>query len=71
MNKIIDTKVEELLDPSLSCFSGEDGGITFVKLKILLTIFCERSDKGDNKAKDALNIIIKFNKLIKLANEML
>ncbi len=60
----------EIIDPILDCFSGADGGMSFVKLKFFLEQMEQKSEKGDIAAKEILLIAKRFVKIIELANNL-
>lgn len=53
----------------LACFSGEDGGVSFVKLRQFLADFEKRAENGDDAAEQILLVVHRFAKLIQIAQQ--
>lgn len=69
MIKMIKYNAKELLRPALDCFSGVDGGITFVEFKTLISSLCEKANAGDANSIKVLTIVMQYNKLISLVHD--
>jgi len=63
-------QIQELLEPTLECFSGADGGVSFIKLKVLLNEMQKKSNEGDTKATEILLVAKRFSKLIELVKKV-
>lgn len=61
-------EVKSSLDNILSTFGGEDGGLAFVAFYSLVEQLDKQWNDGDDAAGQLLDIIIKFNRLIEIAN---
>ena len=59
-------RAKELLEPALNCFGGEDGGVSFVKLRSLVVRFIEESEKGSEASHEIIMVIERFNRLISI-----
>lgn len=57
------------LKPALCCFSGEDGGKSFVRFRSFITNLHENVHKGDKSSIAILDIVKKYNILIELLNQ--
>lgn len=58
---------KQIVDPILSVFGGEDGGIAFARLsKSFLPEMIERAENGDAKAAELLRMATQFSKLCTL-----
>lgn len=64
-----DPKVLAAFDTILDTFGGVDGGRSFICLMQLIGILDGAAKAGDPRAKQALEPIIKVQKLIEYANE--
>lgn len=51
----------------LDTFSGADGGISFVKLRVLLEEIERKSISGDVYAEEILKVVKRFRRLIDVA----
>lgn len=60
-------KAENILQPALDCFTGMDGGISFVKFKQMISALCKKANDGDLSAIKILDIVHQYNKLIELS----
>ena len=56
--------VEESINIMLECFSGEDGGLAFIKFKQLMTSFANQAAEGDEAAVEIINRVRAVAKLI-------
>lgn len=61
-------------DPDLQyltdVFSGADGGIAFIKLRTCIDIFKERAAEGDKDAAEIIEVMRRFCRLTRKAQEM-
>ena len=48
--------------------SGDEGGVPFVKARTFLLSMAEQADNGDAGARQVLDIVYKFSKLLNLAS---
>jgi len=63
-------KTTKLIRPALNCFSGEDGGESFIQFKTLVTELTDRAyNSNDKDARKVIDIIEQYNNLIKLAQK--
>jgi hypothetical protein len=61
--------MKEDLQTIMSCFSGEDGGVSFAKLHCLLDSMEEKASQGDEAAKQVLLVVRRFARLIQVAQQ--
>ena len=61
-------RIQDELRSITECFTGADGGISFLKFKVFVETLEEQYIGGDYKAGEVLNIVSKFNQLIEIAN---
>jgi hypothetical protein len=61
-------ETQKHLDNIMDCMAGADGGIRFVNLLMLLRGMDEKADEGDNDAQQVLDVMIRFSKMIDVAN---
>lgn len=62
--------LQKAFDNILDCFGGADGGVAFIKLKVMLETFDEQSKEDNpegNKAYQIIRVVHQFNKLIEIA----
>lgn len=57
-------KAKEIIDPALSAFGGEDGGVGFFHIKNNLTKCIERAEEGDATAQNLLEQFQRMNRLV-------
>jgi hypothetical protein len=62
-------KIDNDIQLILACFSGEDGGVSFAKLRCLLADFEKRAENGDDAAEQILLVVHRFAKLIQIAQQ--
>lgn len=62
-------KTNRLLDASLDCFSGADGGIGYLKLRTFIQEMIEKSNEGDKSAKEIVLLVERFDKLVGIATK--
>lgn len=60
-------KTKEHLDKIMDTFSGADGGVSFLKFKMLIEGLDTQAQNGDRKADMILDIMRDFSKLIDVA----
>ena len=63
-NPMLDKAFNEILD----CFTGADGGSSFMHLQGFLEEFEKRAANGDEAADKLLTVVYQFARLIKVAN---
>lgn len=63
---IMDKDLQIILD----CFSGLDGGITFIQLKILLKELEEKANANDQSAKELVKAVHVFANIITFASKL-
>ena len=63
-------KTEKQFHYILDCFSGADGGASFIALQILVQEMDKRAAKGDQAAEEIIALIRKFAKLIELSEKI-
>lgn len=63
------SELQEHFDNILDTFGGADGGVRFIKLKMLLNTMEKHADNGDTSAKMILDMMIRFSRLINVAND--
>ena len=61
-------EVEDAFNNVLDTFAAADGGKRFVYTKILLAEMDRKAEKGDFHAEQILNVLLKFSRLIDIAN---
>lgn len=61
--------VKDSMDNILDCFGGADGGISFIKLKIMLTDIEKKHLEGDQCAGEILIVLHRFSNLIDVAKK--
>lgn len=54
----------------MECFGGVDGGISFLKTRLLLEEFDKRATNGDEPAEQVVQIMRRFAHLIRQANSI-
>lgn len=64
-NPALNNAFEEITD----CFTGTDGGIGFIKLQRLIEDMNRQADTGDESAKQIIDFVTRFARLIKVANK--
>lgn len=52
----------------LDCFTGADGGGRFSNYLFIMRDFAEKADNGDDGAKQLVEMVEKFSKLINVLN---
>lgn len=62
-------KLNDDLQTILDTFSGADGAVSFVKLRLLLANLEEHEIAGDESAREILNVLRRFRKLIDAAQK--
>lgn len=65
-------ELQNAFDNILDCFGGADGGIAFIKLKVMLEDFDKQSQEHTpegNTAFQVLRVVHQFNRLIELAGD--
>lgn len=53
----------------VDCITATDGGLSFIKLKIMIETLEEQYQEGDYQAGQILDIVTRFSRLIDVANE--
>jgi hypothetical protein len=66
----MEKKYQDALDNILDTFSGVDGGAKFLYFKILMTNMSVKAKNGDAAAKEILENIARFSKLIDIAERL-
>jgi hypothetical protein len=61
--------VQAAFDDILDTFSGGDGGVRFTNLLVLLRGLDERASQGDQSAQELIQIMLRFRRLIQVANK--
>lgn len=61
--------IKSALNDITDVFSGADGGISYVRLKILLEELESKYNLGDTSVLPILQIVIKFHKLVKASDK--
>ena len=62
-------EIKEHVDNIMDCMTGADGGIGFMKLKMLLEYLDEQAQDGDEDSNKALECVVRFSKLITFAKK--
>jgi hypothetical protein len=65
-----DQEVKLYLDELTDCFSGADGGVTFINLRELLKGYAQQAREGDPAAQRLLEIFRQFSNLVYIAKNM-
>ena len=60
-------KAQISLEYITDILSGDDGGVPFIHFKTFVDALGERADKGDKAAHQVLEVIYRFEKLIRVA----
>ena len=66
---IYEHEVKARMDTILDCFSGADGGVSFVKLKTQMEKFAKEADQGGYSSQEVCSILIRFARLIEVVNK--
>lgn len=61
--------VREAMKNICDCFTGADGGFSYVKLACLIEHLDIKAEMGDAASKEIINTVLRFNQLIKIASE--
>jgi hypothetical protein len=61
---------QDALDNILDTFTGADGGAKFLYVKILITNMSIKVANGDKAAKEVLDVLINFSRLIDIAEKV-
>ena len=61
-----DHRVTESVQNLLDIFTGADGGVQYVLLLDALHLMEQQSEQGDEGAKEILEMVVRFNKLVQL-----
>jgi hypothetical protein len=59
-------EVAALLEPILDCFSGTDGGVSYLKLRAMLEGLQIDAKGGSGSAIKLMGIVAQFSRLVKL-----
>lgn len=62
-------KTEKDFNNILDCMTGADGGVSFMKLKILLEDLDSQAASGNSAAIQLMDIMAQFSKLIDVASK--
>jgi hypothetical protein len=60
-------KTEKAVRTALDCFSGADGGVTFMLFRILIENLDAKAAAGDAAAQQLIDLIYRYAKLIDYA----
>lgn len=63
-NVKLNTSFHNIVD----CFSGSDGGVSFVNLQKMIEELNIMSENGDHNATKILEVVYQFSKLIDISN---
>jgi len=63
----VDPEIKDAMQNILNTFSGYDGGASFVQLCRCVTELDNKAKNGDQSSKTILQIIIRFNNIIRFA----
>lgn len=55
-------------DNILDTFGGADGGVSFINLKWMIENMDSLSDQGEEHATEIIKVMLRFSKLIDVAN---
>lgn len=69
MQDEVDQQAKELLDPILSVFAGEDGGVSFARLRQEFIPHLIMDSKTNVASSELLTMITQFSRLSKMALE--
>ena len=58
---------QKQLENIMDCFTGADGGVSFMNLRLLLEQMERQENEGDEMASDVLKIFSNFSRLIDCA----
>ena len=66
----VQEQVEQAIDTMLDCFGGADGGMSFVKMKILAQEMSRQAEEeGSESALEVCQVILRMEKFIKVAGK--
>jgi len=60
-------KTKKSFDDISDIFTGEDGGVSFIKLKQFVEEFDKKAANGDEAARQIIDIVTNFSKLVFVA----
>jgi hypothetical protein len=67
---ISDPSLNMQLNNIMNCFSGDDGGVSFIRLRSLIETMHARAVTGDDAAKQLIDVVSKMSRLIDVANSI-
>lgn len=63
----ISSELAKTIDNIVDVFTGADGGVDFVKFRILIACLDKQKANGDLAAKKILNVVFQFSQLLNIA----